>query len=68
MISIFSEAVRLTCRSSRHDPSDFFEHTIIERDLGDDFLELPVLGSQPLDFIAGSFAHGVYDLEFAAPA
>ncbi len=37
----------------------FFEHAIFERDLGDDFLELPVLGPQLLDFVTGGFAHGV---------
>jgi hypothetical protein len=37
----------------------FFEHAIFERDLGDDFLELPVLGPQLLDFVAGGFADGV---------
>ncbi len=37
----------------------FFEHAIFERDLGDDFLELSVLGPQFLDFVAGGFAHGV---------
>jgi len=37
----------------------FFEHTIFERDLGNDFLELPVLSPQILDFVAGGFAHGV---------
>jgi hypothetical protein len=29
----------------------FFEHAILERDLGDDLLELPVLASQVFDFV-----------------
>lgn len=37
----------------------FFEHSVLERDLGNDFLELPILASQILDFVAGRFAEGV---------
>ncbi len=29
----------------------FFEHSVLERDLGDDFLEFPVLASQVFDFV-----------------
>jgi len=34
------------CRPCRHDPSDFFEHAVLERHLCDDFLELAVFGPQ----------------------
>jgi len=34
-------------------------HTVLERDLGDDLLQLAVLASQILDFVAGRFAHSV---------
>jgi hypothetical protein len=38
----------------------FFEHAILERDLGDDFLQLPVLASQAFDFVSiGRFSDGV---------
>ena len=37
----------------------FFEHTVLERDLGDDLLELPVLGPQLFDFVAGGLPDGV---------
>ena len=37
----------------------FFEHTVFERDLGNDFLEFLVLASQVFDFVAGRFADGV---------
>ena len=38
-----------------NDPSDFFEHTVLERDLRDDFFEFPVLASQILDFVTRGF-------------
>ena len=37
----------------------FFEHTVLERDLGDDFLEFPVFASQVLHFVAGGFSDRV---------
>jgi hypothetical protein len=37
----------------------FFEHAVAERDLGHDFLELPILRAQSLHFVAGRFANGV---------
>ena len=37
----------------------FFEHTVLERDIGDDLLELPVLGPQLFDFVAGGLPDGV---------
>jgi hypothetical protein len=35
----------MTAQLSWQDPADFFEHAILECDLGDDFLEFPVLAS-----------------------
>ncbi len=37
----------------------YFEHPVLERDLGDDFLQLVVLAAQILDFVAGGFANRV---------
>ena len=37
----------------------FFEHAVLERDLSNDFLELPVLASQIFDFVAGRFSDRV---------
>ena len=37
----------------------FFEHAVFERDFGDDFLELSILGTQIFDFVAGGLANGV---------
>jgi hypothetical protein len=37
----------------------FFEHSVLERDLGDDFFQLPVLASQIFDFVTGGFSDGV---------
>ncbi len=34
----------------------FFEDSVSERDLGDDFLEFLILGAQVFDFVAGRFA------------
>ena len=51
--------MRLTFRPPRHDPSDFFEHAVRKRDLGDNFLEVPIRGAQPLHFLASRFANGV---------
>jgi hypothetical protein len=36
-----------------------FEHTVLERDLGDDFLQLPVLAVQVFDFVADGFSDRV---------
>ena len=33
----------------------FFEHAVLERDLGNHFLQLAILASQVLDFVAGGF-------------
>jgi hypothetical protein len=59
MISIFSDAVRLTRRPPRHDPSDFFKNAIAKRDLGHHLLELSVLRAQVPDLITGGFANRV---------
>jgi hypothetical protein len=59
MISIFSDAVRLTRRPPRHDPSGFFKDAIAKRDLGHHLLEISTLRAQVLDLIAGGFANGV---------
>jgi hypothetical protein len=48
MISIFSDAVRLTCRPPRQDPSDFFEHAVLESELGQ------LLLASPLEVLAPS--------------
>jgi hypothetical protein len=37
----------------------FFEHTVLERDLSNDFLQLSVLASQIFDFVAGRFSDRV---------
>jgi hypothetical protein len=37
----------------------FFEYTILERDLGDDFLQFPVLASQVFDFVTGGLSDRV---------
>ena len=37
----------------------FFEHSVLERDLGDNFFELPVLASQVFDFVTGGFSNRV---------
>ncbi len=37
----------------------FFEYTVLERDLGDDLLQLSVLASQVFDLVAGRFSDRV---------
>src|SRR3954469_15606975 len=37
----------------------FFEQAVLQRDLGQGFLELTRLGTQPLDLITGGFANRV---------
>ena len=44
----------------------FFEYTVLECDLGDDFLEFSVLASQVLDFVSGGFSDCVASQLFLA--
>ena len=37
----------------------FFEHTVLERDFGNDLLQLSVLRAQVRDLIAGGFANRI---------
>jgi hypothetical protein len=37
----------------------FFEHSVLECDLGDDFLQFPILASQIFDFVSDGLSDGV---------